>query len=82
MKIKITDAIAWGGSIDGETLLDVLIKIKSIVPSVTFSPVTDYPTTSGGWPIFEIEFDFEEAELMAQAYEMDFDDFKNDYFGA
>ncbi len=80
--MKITDAISWGGSIDGETLLDVMIKIKKVVPSVTFSPVTDSLTTSGGWPIFEIEFNDSEAELMAQAYEMDFDDFKSDYFGA
>lgn len=81
MKITIRESIAWAGSIDGETLQDVLAKITKAVPSVKFSIFEAKPKHSGGWPIFDIEFDEEEIELMAAYYEMEIQDFTDSYFG-
>lgn len=79
--MKITTSLFWGGAIDGETLLDVLAKIKKQVPSAMFAPIEAYPNHSGGWPIFEIEFAEDEMALMAEAFEMPLQDFADDYFG-
>lgn len=68
MKITIRKPLSWAGSIDNETILDVLAKITKAVPSVKFSMLEE---RSGGWPIFDIEFDEDEIELMADYYGMD-----------
>jgi hypothetical protein len=81
MKITIRESIAWAGSIDGETLQDVLAKITKAVPSVKFSIFDAKPKHSGGWPIFDIEFDEDEIELMAAYYEMEIQEFADSYFG-
>ena len=81
MKITIRESIAWAGSIDGETLQDVLAKITEAVPSVKFSIFEAKPKHSGGWPIFNIEFDEDELELMAAYYEMEVQEFADQYFG-
>jgi hypothetical protein len=81
MKITIRESIAWAGSIENETLLDVLAKITEAVPSVKFSIFEAKPKHSGGWPIFDIEFDEDEIELMAAYYEMEIQDFTDSYFG-
>ena len=81
MKLTIRDSISWAGSIDGETLQDVLAKINSVVPSAKFSIFEARPKHSGGWPIFDIEFDEDELELMADSYQMEVPDFSDQYFG-
>jgi hypothetical protein len=81
MKITIRESIAWAGSIENETLLDVLAKMNEAVPSVKFSIFEAKPMHSGGWPIFDIEFDEDEIELMAAYYEMEIQDFTDSYFG-
>jgi|694.fasta_scaffold38162_12 hypothetical protein len=81
MKITIRESIAWAGSVDGETLQDVLAKITKAVPSVKFSIFDARPNHTGGWPIFDIEFDEDEIELMADYYEMEVQEFTDQYFG-
>jgi hypothetical protein len=81
MKIVIRESISWAGSIDGETLQDVLAIIAKAVPSVKFSVFEARPQHSGGWPIFDMEFDEDEIELMADYYQMEVQDFADQYFG-
>ena len=81
MKITIRESITWAGSIENETLQDVLANYTKAVPSVKFSIFEAKPKHSGGWPIFDIEFDEDELELMADFYEMEVQEFADQYFG-
>ena len=50
MKLKITKAITWGGSLVDETVLDVLVDIQSIAPSATFRIIEASSSKAGGCP--------------------------------
>ena len=81
MTITIRESISWAGSIENETLQDVLANFTKAVPSVKFIIFDAKPKHSGGWPIFDIEFDEDEIELMAAYYEMEIQEFADSYFG-
>ena len=55
--MKIATTIAWGGSDEDETFLDVLNTIQKNAPTARFQIVDAYPNHTGGWPLVEIEFD-------------------------
>lgn len=76
--MKITMPIAWGGSSDSETLLDVLAEIQENVPSAAFRLVEAYPNHSGGWPIFEISFSDADLDQMCEFMGMDPDEIEID----
>jgi hypothetical protein len=64
MKLKITKAITWGGSLVDETVLDVLVDIQSIAPSATFRIIEASSSKAGGWPLVEIEVNSEEESAI------------------
>lgn len=53
---SIVTPISWGGADDSETLLDVLAEIQKLAPSARFTLIEAYPSHTGGWPLFGIEF--------------------------
>lgn len=59
LQMKIVQSIAWGGSDENETFLDVLAKIQELAPSAKFRIIDPSPAHSGGWPLVEIEFNGE-----------------------
>ena len=60
----IITTISWGGADDSETLLDVLAEIQTNAPSAKFTLIEAYPTSTGGWPLFGIEFHESDYEFM------------------
>jgi len=58
--------VAWGGSRDDETFLDVLCDIQKLAPSAKFRILEGYPNHSGGWPIIEITADESELALLEE----------------
>lgn len=74
--MKISMPIAWGGSDENETIIDVLDEIQKNVPSASFRIVEAHPAHSGGWPIIEIEFRDEDLGSLCDL--MDLDEFDVD----
>lgn len=58
----MVESIAWAGSDPDETLLDVLAIITNLAPSAKFRLIEAYPSHTGGWPVFEIEYDEADQE--------------------
>jgi hypothetical protein len=71
MKMMFQGPVAWGGSDDEETLLDVLTAISKAAPSARYTRV---PSSSGGWPIFRFECDHSDLAKIADLWEMEIED--------
>lgn len=54
--------LAWGGDSADDTLADVMNKIREAAPSARFSRYGS--VTSGGWPVFEITVDDNDAGVL------------------
>jgi hypothetical protein len=63
-KYTVIKTISWGGSDDSETLLDVLAEIQIMAPSAKFTIIEAYPSSTGGWPLFGIEFNESDYDFM------------------
>lgn len=66
--LKAITPIAWGGSIQGETLKDVMDRAKRVAPSVAFARYGD--VTSGGWPVYEVTVDESEYEALREMFDL------------
>jgi hypothetical protein len=64
--MKTVKTIAWGGSDDNETFLDVLNLIQENAPSARFRIIEAYPNHTGGWPLVEIEFNEADSEWVLE----------------
>jgi len=72
MKMTFTGMIAWGGSRDDETLVDVLSALRDAAPSIMWARIVD--VSSGGWPVYQFICDSEDIENVAAHWEMDVED--------
>ena len=72
--VTIRESITWGGSIDNETLQDVLADIQKAVPSVKITLLEARPSHTGGWPIFELTFNQDELPSLAGLWELEVED--------
>jgi hypothetical protein len=71
MKMKFAGPVAWGGSDDDETLLDVLTAISEAAPSVRYTRI---PYSTGGWPVFQFECDNSDLEKLADHFSIEVSD--------
>lgn len=78
MTLRITTELAWGGSVEGETLDDVISMIQDRVPSAKLTERPEFGG-AGGWPVFTIEFADEDIELLADAFELSAEEFVEAY---
>lgn len=78
MTLSITTELAWGGSVEGETLDDVITMIKDRVPSAKLLK-RQKSKGAGGWPVFTIEFADEDIELIASVFELSTEEFVEAY---
>lgn len=69
--MTFTTAIAWGGSNDNETLLDVLTRISAVAPSARYARVDAF---EGGWPVFRFEVDPMELFFIADEFDSEVED--------
>jgi hypothetical protein len=72
--VTIRESITWGGSIDNETLQDVLADIQKAVPSVKITLLEARPSHTGGWPIFELTFSQDDLPSLAGLWELEVED--------
>ena len=72
--VTIRESITWGGSIDNETLQDVLAEIQKAVPSVKITLLEARPSHTGGWPIFELTFSRDDLLALAGLWELEVED--------
>lgn len=78
MTLSITTELAWGNSVEDETLDDLISMIKDRVPSVKLRERPEYKG-AGGWPVFTIEFADEDIELIASVFELSTEEFVEAY---
>ena len=72
--VTIRESISWGGSIDGETLQDVLADLQKAAPSIKITLLEARPSHTGGWPIFELTFSQDDLIAIAGLWEIEVED--------
>ena len=61
--------VCWGGERDDETLEDVMNDFRKVAPSARFVRYGD--VTSGGWPVYEILVEDQDAQALADFTDRD-----------